>query len=551
MLTLNSVSIRLAELPVLDQISFTVNAGDRLGLIGPNGSGKTTLLAIMAGRLSPGSGSVSLQPHRRVGLLRQGFADLQDGTLGDLLDEQLGGLLAAGKALSATTAELADTAVDPDRAMQAFEAASEAFEHAGGYRTIDELESLLARFGLAAAEFDTPLAELSGGEKTRAGLAALLATRPDVLLLDEPTNHLDIDALQWLEAFVRGYQGAVVIVSHDRTFLDATVSRVFELDPTTHRGMLYAGTYSDYLSEKRHAADLYAAAFDRQQRQIERIERDVRAVASHAQRTEGATTNDFLRGRAKKVARTAKVRERKLERLLDSEDKLDKPERRWGLALELESAGESGRDVLVVHDLVVRFGDRVVLNGVDLHVTAGERIALTGTNGSGKTTLLRAITGRIPITSGEVRLGANVLPGWFSQEHEGLRLDTSALSQVRAVAPGEESEARAFLHKFLFTGESVRRPAQELSYGERARLALALLVRKGANLLLLDEPLNHLDLQSRERFEQALLGFEGTTIAVLHDRYAISRIATHALELVDGKLIERPELCRTTATEHT
>jgi ATP-binding cassette subfamily F protein 3 len=538
MLTANSVSVRLGDRLVLDHISFSVNPRERIGLIGPNGAGKTTFLSVLAGVRRPDEGSITRAPGTRVGYLRQGFADLNGGTLGDLLDAQLDNLLSNHARLNEATSALSDDDTDSATAADRYEAAMDAFELSGGYERLDELTLLLERFSLGKVAPQTELNSLPVGEKTRAGLAALLASGPDLLLLDEPTNHLDLDALGWLETFVSDYHGAVVIVSHDRAFIDATAVRIIELDDQTRTATLYAGNYSDYINAKQRAAEAHAEAYERQQRQVARIERDVRAVANHAAKTENETTNDYLRGRSKKVARTAKVRERKLERLLESEGRMDKPGRRWGLALQLESTGETGRDVIVAEGLTLRLGDRTLFERLDLHVRAGERIALTGPNGAGKSSLLKVITGQLQPTSGSVRLGAAVKAGVFSQEQENISLTASPFQQVRDAAPAEESEARAFLHKFLFTGENVMRPAGELSYGERARLSLAMLVRRGANVLLLDEPLNHLDLQSRERFEEARLSFSGTVMTVLHDRYAIERLSSRVLELRDGNLSE-------------
>lgn len=538
MLTVNRLSKRLGEFQVLTQVSFTVNRGDRIGLVGPNGAGKSTLLALLSGRMKSDSGTISMDPESRVGYLRQGFADLEQGTLGDLLDELLGGLLSAAHQVDAATSALSSENVELQSALDDFSLATEKFEIAGGYARIDQLTTLLARFGFTEVTFETPLRQLSGGEKTRAGLAGLLASEPDLLLLDEPTNHLDIHALTWLESFVASYRGAVVVVSHDRSFLDEVATRILELDDATRTVTSYSGNYSDYVETKSAEADAYLDAFQRQQRYIERVERDIRSVASYGQKTESGTTNDGERRRAKKVAKTSKVRERKLEKLIDSADHMEKPERRWGLSLDLNSIAESGRDVVIAHDLTFAFGNRILLDSVDLHIRSGERVALTGSNGAGKSTLIRLITGDLLPTSGSIRLGASVTPGVYAQEQENVDPARSALDQVREAASGEESEARAFLHKFLFTEDHVRRPAGELSYGERARLSLALLVRRGANVLLLDEPLNHLDLQSRERFEDALLGFEGTILIVLHDRFAIDRIATRVLNLENAKLSE-------------
>ena len=540
MLTVSDLSRRYGEYPILERVSFVVNPRDRIGLVGPNGAGKSTLLAILAGELEADAGAVTMTPGARLGHLPQGFADLPGGTLAGLLDVPTGGLLAARDAVERSTAALAEGGEDDlDAALAAYDAALAAFEALGGFAAVDELRAFLAALGLEDVPFETPLGALSGGQKTRAGLAALLASRPDILLLDEPTNHLDLDALAWLRDFIKGYRGAVLIVSHDRAFLDETVTTIFELSDTTHQLTVYPGNYSDYLAAKRAAEESQAEAYARQQAQISRVEQDIRNVAGHAMQTEKATQNDFLRRRAKKVARTAKVRERKLERLLESEELVDKPALRWGLSLDFGAPPESGRDVALVEGAAVELGGRTILHDIDLHVGYGERIALTGPNGSGKSTLLKLLLGELAPSAGRVRLGAGVVPGRYAQEQETVALERSVLEQVRARAPLSETEARTFLHLFLFGQETVFKRGAELSYGERARLALALLVLGGANFLLLDEPLNHLDLQSREEFEQALTRFGGTLLIVLHDRYAIERLATRVLELRDGRLAAR------------
>jgi ATPase subunit of ABC transporter with duplicated ATPase domains len=541
MLTASCVSVRFGDNLILDSASFSINKHDCVGLVGPNGAGKSTLLAVLAGLRRPDNGSVSVMAGNQIGYLPQGFADLDGGTLQDLIDAHLKGLLRAHARFEDATTMLSRTGTDIDAAFEELTTATELFENRGGFKRLDELQLLLTTFGLAGIPLETPLKRLSGGEKTRAGLAVLLAAQPNLLLLDEPTNHLDVDGLQWLERFVASYDGAVMIVSHDRNFLDATTTRIFEIDPSSRMLSAYPGNYTAYREAKQRASDAQGDAYERQQTEIARIERDIRAISSHAHKTENATTNDFLRGRAKKVARTAKVRERKLERLLDSSNRLEKPERRWGLAVGLSAVSESGRDVVVAGNLSLEFERRVLFSGLDLHIRSGERIVLTGPNGAGKSSLLRILGGFSPPTSGSVRLGTAVEPGYFAQEQDTVALDRSALDQVRGAAAGEEGEARTFLHKFLFSGVDAIRPAGELSYGERARLALAMIVRRGANLLLLDEPLNHLDLPSRERFEEALLQFDGTTLMVLHDRYAIDRLAMRILELRDGMLTERFE----------
>ena len=536
MLAVSDLSKRYGEQLILDRLSFTINPGDRIGLVGPNGTGKSTLLRLLAADLTPDTGAVTRGPHVRVGYLRQGAIDLPDAMLASLLDGQLDGLLSAQTRLDAAIRALADGNADPDTALIAYDTSLAEFDAKGGYAAVDELFALLDGLGLVDIDVQTPLSTLSGGQKTRAGLAALLASRPDLLLLDEPTNHLDVDALDWLSAFLRQYRGAIVIVSHDRAFLDDTITTTFELDDVTHRLTIHAGGYSAYQAAKAAAAELQATAYARQQREIARIEASIREVASHALGVERSTIDYAPRAKAKKVARTAKVRERKLEKRLASEEAIDKPERRWGMALDFGERHESGRDVAIVTGASVVLGGHPILHDINLHVLAGERIAITGPNGGGKSTLIRLLAGEISPASGHVRLGAGVIVGHYAQEQETVVLDQTVLAQTRALAPISETDARTFLHQFLFGGDMVQRSAGELSYGERARLALALLVLRGANFLLLDEPLNHLDLPSRERFEEALTRFGGTLLIVLHDRYAIDRIATRVLTVRNGRL---------------
>ena len=541
MLAVSGVSKRFGDVLVLDRISFNVNPGDRIGVVGPNGTGKSTLLAILAGEQAPDEGAVSFAPATRVGYLRQGALELEDQPLAALLDGPLDGLLAAQATVDGATVALASAgdAGALDGAWAALDAASARFEDRGGYAAVDHLTALLGKFGLADVSLEKSLATLSGGQKTRAGLAALLAGDADLLLLDEPTNQLDVDALAWLGGFLRGYRGAVVVVSHDRAFLDETVGTIFAIDDRTHRLSATAGNYSDFLAAEAAAAEAQEDAYQRQQREVARIERDIRDLSAHAIGVERSTIDFAPRKRAKKVARTAKVRERKLEKRLADEDTVERPERRRGLALDFGERHESGHDVAVAERVSVAYGETTVLRDLDLHVRFGERVALSGPNGGGKSTLVRLLAGTLTPDSGRVRLGAGVMPGIYAQEQETVALERTVLDQARAVASLSETDTRTFLHRFLFQGDSVHRRAGDLSYGERARLALALLVLRGANFLLLDEPLNHLDLPSREAFEEALTGFGGTILIVLHDRSAIARVATRVLELSDGRLSER------------
>jgi ATP-binding cassette subfamily F protein 3 len=540
LLTVHSLGARVDERPIFEDLSFSLNAGEILGVIGPNGSGKSTLLAILAGELRPTAGTVSLAPSRTTGYLRQGFADRPDGTLADLVDVPTGGLASAAGAVEHATEALG--ADDSDAALAAYDDSLVAFDGLGGYEAADRLAATMERLAVGPATlgrgWQTPLTELSGGQKTRAGVAALLSSRPDLLLLDEPTNHLDTDAAELVERLVQAQTGAVVIVSHDRAFLDRVATSVLALDDLGTGWTITAGGYSDFLAAREMAAAEQASGWRRQQETITRVEAQVRAISDRAQKVE--SNIHVVTNRWKKYARVAVVRERRLERLLESEERIDKPGQRWGLSVELPPAPPGGRDVAIVSNVTVTLGDRRVLDGVSLHLRAGERVALLGANGSGKTTLLRTLLGEITPDSGSVRLGAGIVVGLFTQEQESLDSTRTVLDHVRGAAAISESDARTFLHRFLFSEDAPLKPVTNLSYGERARLALAMVILRGANFLVLDEPLNHLDIDSREQFETALDGFTGSTLMVLHDRRSIERLATRSLVLRDGHLIPMP-----------
>jgi ATP-binding cassette subfamily F protein 3 len=366
----------------------------------------------------------------------------------------------------------------------------------------------------------------------------VLLSEPQLLLLDEPTNHLDIDALEWLEEWLAGFRGAALIVSHDRAFLDHTVDRILDLDPIEHSVIEYTGNYSSYIQawEKKRATQW--TQWRDQQYEIRRVKQDIARTRNQALSVELTTTpgQPGVRRIAKKVAKKAKARERKLERYLESEDRVEKPHLTWQMKLEFADMPQSGQDVLTLEDLAMRFSGIPLFNDVNQVLRQGERIALTGPNGAGKTTLLRLITGELSPTNGRIRLGSNVRLGYLAQEQETLDDMENAFEAIRAVAPLGETEARSFLHHFLFTGDDVFTPIGDLSYGERSRLMLAFLVAQGCNLLLLDEPINHLDIPSRERFEQAMKAYEGTVMAVVHDRFFIERFATAVWVVEKGKV---------------
>ena len=522
---------------ILDKISFTLGADERAGLIGPNGAGKSTLLRIIAGEESPDRGSVWLDPSARLGYLPQALVYEPDATVGAVLRAAVGPALTAVADIERLSAAIAAAAPEANAAlMDAYATALDNAERLDAYSATARLAEVLSGLGLAHVATQTRVATLSGGQKTRLGLAGLLLTQPDVLLLDEPTNHLDISALRWLQTFVAQYPGAVLLVSHDRAFLDALVTKILALDGVTHTLQEFSGDYTAYAAEIERRRQRLADDYRRQQERIRGAEADIRALKQRARDRELTTIDFALRAKAKKGARTAIVRERKLERMLQSEERIDKPRQQWQMKLTFGDAPRGGQRVLTLEHVAKGFDGRPVLREISAELQQGERVALLGPNGSGKTTLLRIISGQAPPDSGVARLGAGVRPGYFAQEQEGLDPAQTALESVRAVAALSETEARSFMHLFLFSGDDVFTPVGRLSYGERARLVLARLVLSGVNFLLLDEPLNHLDIPSRQHFEDALRNFDGTVLAVVHDRYFVASFAERIWAIEDGRL---------------
>jgi ATP-binding cassette subfamily F protein 3 len=538
MLQVSNLSKTYGDDVILEDVSFVVNPGQRAGLVGPNGCGKTTLLRIIVGQEQPDRGSVRPSPADvTVGYLAQALEFQPEATVGDVMRQAIEGLREAQRQVKALAQQMAMAQGDElARLMDEYAEALARFEAAGGYGVSHEVDAVLAGLGLEAVDQATPVDTLSGGQKTRLGLARLLQIGPQLLLLDEPTNHLDIEALEWLEEFLADYDGAVIVVSHDRTFLDRTVHTILELDPLTHTVTAYPGNYSQYWQAKEREWEKQWATYKDQQERIARMETDIRGLATHARRIERGTTHFHYRKVAKGLARRAVVQKRRLERLLESEERVEKPKPTWQMKLAFSDTPVSGKDVLLLEDLAMGYDGQPLFADVNLTLRRGERVVLIGPNGSGKTTLLRGIVGQVAPLAGQIRLGANVRAGHYSQEQEGLDEASNAFEEIRRVAPMGETEARSFLHYFLFKGDDVFVPVGSLSLGERARLALAKLVAAGCNLLLLDEPINHLDIPSRERFEQGLAAFEGTVLAVVHDRYFIERFAT-GLWLVEGDTI--------------
>jgi ATPase subunit of ABC transporter with duplicated ATPase domains len=360
--------------------------------------------------------------------------------------------------------------------------------------------------------------------------------QPDVLLLDEPTNHLDIGGQRWLVDFLTNYPGAVVIVSHDRAFLEETVNRIAAFQPDSTAIELHTGGYADYVESRRKRREAELDTYKRQQEKIAALESSIDQQERTARKVEGETIHFHYRKRAAKVARAATVRKTRLERILESEELVDKPRQQWGMALEFPEPVNQAREVVTLDRVTVSRAGRTILDDVSLDLRFGERLALVGDNGAGKTTLLRVISGELEPDSGYRRLAPNVRTGLLAQDQETLDQTGTVLSTLQDRVTMSESELRTELHRYLFGGDSVHRRVADLSWGERTRLMLAQIAIPGADVLLLDEPTNHLDLDAREEFEEALTAFPGAVVLVSHDRYAVARIATRVVRVTDAQL---------------
>lgn len=505
---------------ILENVSFHINKGERVGLIGVNGAGKTTLLRVLTGELAADSGDCFISGDTRIGYLRQ------DGEFdsGNTVIEEVSGIFSDFPKMEAEMQQLLEEVErlggsDPKKSaklLERYDRLHEQFNRSGGYSYKSEMNGVLTSMAFGEETYGKKISSLSGGEKTRLALACLLLKKPDILFLDEPTNHLDIGTLKWLEQYLKNYKGTIVIVSHDRYFLDQTVNRIFEVE--NHRLNIYEGNYSFYAAERKARREAEMRRYEKQQTEVRRQEEMIRR---------------FKERGTEKLARRAASREKRLAAM----DLMDRPSSgNSGLKLNFRENFRSGKDVLTAEGLSKTFGyrqrARELFEGVDLDIKRGERVCIVGANGTGKTTLLRMLLGEIQPTSGRIRIGHNVQPGYYDQGQQLLNNANTVIDEVHdEYRLYTDGELRNVLARFLFRGEQVFLNVGALSGGEKARLALLKLMMSGANLLVLDEPTNHLDIESKEVFEEALLDFPGTCIIVSHDRYFLNRVPTRILEL--------------------
>ncbi|QPA55810.1 ABC-F type ribosomal protection protein [Lysinibacillus sphaericus] len=518
-LQLNGISKSYLGEPILSNITMKIERGDRIGLIGVNGAGKSTLLKMIVGDIPYDEGDIYRGKGIKLGYLQQDSGLQPDHTI---WTEMLGAfteLLEVEKELRELEMQMSESSYlnapeKLEQVMQRYASKSDWFSQQGGYDIEAKINSMLNGMGFSSTPTDTLIESLSGGQKTRLALAKILLTQPDLLLLDEPTNHLDFATLNWLESYLRGYQGAILVISHDRYFLDALVHEIYEIERT--HGTKYSGNYSKYVESKTKDRELLEKKYTMQQQQITKME-------DYIQRNIAMATS----------SKSAKNKRKQLERI----ERLEKPHKNQKHAqMTFATDKNSHKEVLKVKDLVLSYqlhaGRKILIEDIEFSLYRGERVALIGPNGVGKSTLLKALLHELTPDRGVIAWGNGVTIGYYDQEQESLHPNHTILQEVWGTFPSmEEARIRTVLGNFLFTGEDVFKKIASLSGGEKARVALAKLILQKANVLIMDEPTNHLDLFSKEVLEKALLQFDGTLLCISHDRYFLNKLANKLLAL--------------------
>ena len=521
-LTVQNISKVYVVDPILEDISFNVEAGDKIGVIGLNGTGKTTLFQIISGKLGSDSGQVTLQRDLKMGYLEQQTKIESQLSLFDECLVVFKDLISMENQLREMEIEIASvSALDQDnlsRLMSDYGHLLERFTELNGYGFRSEVRGVLKGLGFQEDEFQKEVSVLSGGQKSRLSLAKLLLQRPDILLMDEPTNHLDIDAIGWLERFLKDYRGASLIISHDRYFLDNVANRIFFMENRElHQ---YNTNYSRFIIQRKKDLEIMKKQYDDQQKEITRQEEIIQR---------------YIRYGGERYIRQARSRQKMLDRI----KLLPKHQDARKASFRFSPDIKSGNDVLIAEGIRKSFGELELLKGIDLTVYRGDKSGLIGPNGIGKTTLFKILLGQLPSDDGSIRFGHNVKPGYFDQEMSDLSPDKTIVDEIWDAYPRlDHYEIRTYLSHFLFIGDDIFKEISELSGGERARVALLKLMLSGANLLLMDEPTNHLDIDSKEILEDALRGYEGTVLVISHDRYFLNQVTNKILELTEDGLSE-------------
>lgn len=523
-LSCNNLTKSFGVESILENISFTVNEGDKIGVIGVNGTGKTTLFKIISGIYGYDSGEIYTSKDCEIGYLEQNTNFYSDNTIFTEVLEVFSDLIKMEEDLRKMECEISDKSSEtnsPDlqKLMDNYSHKLELFQNSNGYGYKSEAKGVLKGLGFNDDELEKPIKILSGGEKTRVLLAKLLLKKPTLLLLDEPTNHLDSDALEWLELFLKQYKGTVILISHDRYFLDQSVNRIFEIHNKKLKA--YNGNYSYYVEKSAIDKEIERKTYEDQQKEIKKQEESIERLKAY--------------GREKHLKRA-----RSKEKALSKIEVLDKPDgERKRAKIKFIPAVESGNDVLAVRDIEMSFPDKVLFKDLNLDIYRGEKVALIGPNGAGKSTLFKIIMNELDPIQGEVKFGTNVNTAYFHQEQKTLNLDNTVIDEIWDANPHlTQTEVRNMLGAFLFENEDVFKRISSLSGGERARVAILKLILSQSNFLLLDEPTNHLDIDSKEVLEEALVNYTGTIFTISHDRYFLNKVVDKILVLDENGVTE-------------
>ena len=523
-LSCNNLTKSFGVESILENISFTVNEGDKIGVIGVNGTGKTTLFKIISGIYGYDSGEIYTSKDCEIGYLEQNTNFYSDNTIFTEVLEVFSDLIKMEEDLRKMECEISDKSSEtnsPDlqKLMDNYSHKLELFQNSNGYGYKSEAKGVLKGLGFNDDELEKPIKILSGGEKTRVLLAKLLLKKPTLLLLDEPTNHLDSDALEWLELFLKQYKGTVILISHDRYFLDQSVNRIFEIHNKKLKA--YNGNYSYYVEKSAIDKEIERKTYEDQQKEIKKQEESIERLKAY--------------GREKHLKRA-----RSKEKALSKIEVLDRPDgERKRAKIKFIPAVESGNDVLAVRDVEMRFPDKVLFKDLNLDIYRGEKVALIGPNGAGKSTLFKIIMNELEPMQGEVKFGTNVNTAYFHQEQKTLNLDNTVIDEIWDANPHlTQTEVRNMLGAFLFENEDVFKKISSLSGGERARVAILKLILSQSNFLLLDEPTNHLDIDSKEVLEEALVNYTGTIFTISHDRYFLNKVVDKILVLDENGVTE-------------